>query len=301
MSLADSLPHGKSTNDRSLDWTLRLTGGALRGVEAVSPEAAATLAGWLFCAPRRHRQPDHERRLLAAATRTKLCVGGDALPTWIWGQGPTVLLVHGWEGRAAQLGPIAAALAAAGFTAIAFDAPGHGGARWRLSSAIHFAAAVHAARERFGPLRAVVSHSLGCTATSLAVLEGLQPQRLVYLAPAADLGPYTRVFGRRLGLASPTVERMERRFGRTLHVAWDTVRLANLQSAEFLTDAPLLVVHDLDDRETPHPGGAAVAGAWRRGELLTTEGLGHSRILRSPDVIAAVTRFVAAEPLAAAR
>lgn len=293
MAIADAVRNGKSTTDRTMSWQLRLAGRALRGLETVWPASAAAAAGWLFRAPRRHRQPDHERRLLAGAERTTLRVAGDALPTWIWGQGPTVLLVHGWEGRAGQLGALATALAGAGLRAIAFDAPGHGGARWRLSSSIQFAAAIHAARERFGPPRAVVAHSLGCTATSLAVLQGLQPQRLVYLAPAADLAPFMRSFGGMLGLAPTTVERMARRFERSLHLPWDTARLANLEAAEFLADAPLLVVHDRDDRETPHHGGAAVAGAWRQGRLLTTQNLGHHRILRDPAVVAEVVGFLA--------
>ncbi|MGE5233362.1 MAG: alpha/beta hydrolase [Acidobacteriota bacterium] len=294
MSIAGAIPRRKSTNGRiPPPWTVRLAGGALRGLEKVSPASAATCAGWLFCAPRRHRPPDHERRLLAGAERSTLRVEGDSLPAWIWGQGPTVLLVHGWEGRAGQLGTLATALAGAGVRAIAFDAPGHGGARWRLSSGIQFAAAIHAARERFGPLRAVVAHSLGCTAASLAVLQGLQPQRLVFLAPAADLGRFTRGFGDLLGLAPATVRRMEKRFDGRFSMRWDTARRANLEAAEFLADAPLLVVHDRDDHEVPHAGGAAIADAWRRGRLLTTHGLGHRRILRHPQVVNEVVAFLA--------
>lgn len=282
----------KSTIDRSKIWPIRLAGNALRGLETLSPDLAAAGAGWLFCAPRRHRPPEHERRLTAHAERTELRVTGDALPTFVWGDGPNVLLVHGWEGRAGQLGTIASAMAGAGYRAIAFDAPGHGGAPWRLSSGVHFAAAILAARERFGPFRAVVGHSLGCTAASLAVLQGLRPQRLVFLAPAADLSLFTRGFGRQLGLAPGTIARMEARFDARFTVPWDTARQANLAAAEFLAEAPLLVVHDRDDAETPHAGGAAIAAAWPRGRLLTTHGLGHRCILRDADTVARVVAFI---------
>jgi hypothetical protein len=41
--------------------------------------------------------------------------------------------------------------------------------------------------------------------------------------------------------------------------------------------------------------GAAIAAAWPGAELVTTEGLGHRRILRDPAVVARVTDFLAAD------
>ena len=40
-----------------------------------------------------------------------------------WGSGPTVLLVHGWEGRGSQLSAFAPALVKAGFRVVAVDMP----------------------------------------------------------------------------------------------------------------------------------------------------------------------------------
>jgi hypothetical protein len=54
----------------------------------------------------------------------------------------------------------------------------------------------------------------------------------------------------------------------------------------------VLVVHDEDDEETPWQGGVEVARAWPRGELLSTRGLGHRRLLRDAKVVAAVSAFV---------
>ena len=57
---------------------------------------------------------------------------------------------------------------------------------------------------------------------------------------------------------------------------------------------PLLVVHDRGDAEIPWQHGTALARAWPGAELLMTEGLGHRRVLRDPDVVAASVAFVAA-------
>ena len=61
---------------------------------------------------------------LESAERQDLELEGKRLVAWSWGEGPTVLLVHGWEGRGSQMAAFAAPLAEAGFRAVAFDAPG---------------------------------------------------------------------------------------------------------------------------------------------------------------------------------
>jgi pimeloyl-ACP methyl ester carboxylesterase len=54
---------------------------------------------------------------------------------------------------------------------------------------------------------------------------------------------------------------------------------------------PVLVVHDTDDLEVPYADGPRLAellGA----RLLTTNGLGHRRILYMPNVVMAIVEFI---------
>ncbi len=53
-----------------------------------------------------------------------------------------------------------------------------------------------------------------------------------------------------------------------------------------------LVVHDCRDREIAHAEGEAIATAWPNARLLSTEGLGHQRILTDPAVVAAAVAHV---------
>jgi len=50
---------------------------------------------------------------------------GDGLIAWRWGEGPAVLLVHGFEGNRAQFAAIIEALVERGFAAVALDVPAH--------------------------------------------------------------------------------------------------------------------------------------------------------------------------------
>jgi len=45
---------------------------------------------------------------------------------WVWGDGPLVIFVHGWSGRAAQMAPLALHIANLGFRSVAIDVTGHG-------------------------------------------------------------------------------------------------------------------------------------------------------------------------------
>ena len=55
---------------------------------------------------------------------------------------------------------------------------------------------------------------------------------------------------------------------------------------------PALLVHDRSDRVVPYRAVNDYASAWRGCRVLTTEGLGHHRVLSEPEVIAEVVRFL---------
>jgi pimeloyl-ACP methyl ester carboxylesterase len=104
------------------------------------------------------------------------------------GEGPAVLLLHGWTGFKEAWGDLPESLAAAGMRAVAVDLPGWGQspapARFRHRPS-DYAAALAPLVERLAPV-AVVGHSMG--AQSAVLLARDHPRavsRLVTIAPAA--------------------------------------------------------------------------------------------------------------------
>jgi pimeloyl-ACP methyl ester carboxylesterase len=83
-------------------------------------------------------------------------------------------------------------------------------------------------------------------------------------------------------------KRIEKRFNRK----WDQYSIEKLAPT---INAPLLVIHDRDDRETLITEGVAVAAAWPDAQMIATEGLGHRRILRDPSVVDSAAGFIAGE------
>ena len=55
---------------------------------------------------------------------------------------------------------------------------------------------------------------------------------------------------------------------------------------------PTLVVHDRGDRQTPYGDAVTLVEGLPDADLVTTEGLGHRRILRDPAVLRTVVAFI---------
>ena len=283
---------GKASVPKSTNVRFRAVRGVLSGLSRVAPGAAAGLATVLFRRPPRHRRSDIDGSVFDGGERIDLTVEGDRLAVWKCGSGPTALLVHGWGSRGARLGSFVAPLVGAGFSVVAFDAAGHGESAGRLSSLPQFIAAIRDLGSRFGPIEAVVAHSMGGAATTLAMARGLPVGRAVFLAPAADPAGYSERFAEAVGLSPAVLARMkaglERRFG----IPW---REFDVLAAAAKCRAPLLVVHDRDDRDVPSSDGEAIARAWPGARFVETTGLGHRRIVHDPSVVARAVAFLTQE------
>src|SRR5207253_3694779 len=89
-------------------------------------------------------------------------------------------------GHAGRLSHFVSPLVEAGFSVIAFDAPGHGVSRASLCSVQDFIHAVSAVAEDLAPLAGFIGHSLGAAAGILAVRNGVRAGAAVLLAPPAN-------------------------------------------------------------------------------------------------------------------
>jgi pimeloyl-ACP methyl ester carboxylesterase len=222
-----------------------------------------------------------------AHTTHRLPYGWGWLSVNEWGaEGDAVLLLHGWGGRSESMHGLVEPLVAAGYRAITLDLPAHGrsggGPRTNL---IECAGAALQAGLAFGPFAGLVTHSFGGPVAGLAWRHGLQAERVVMLAPPLSVRDVSLPVGDWLGLPRHVSERMLDGFARRMQVTWDELRTDRLVSE---ISAPVLVVHDEDDKLVPWSHGAAVARAAPRGTLRTTAGLGHRDVLIDPGVVRAV-------------
>lgn len=248
----------------------------------------------LMFTPTRTQLPSGTKEILdQAATEVELVDGGKVVH-YIWGDGERrVLLVHGWSGNAGHVAVLADALAAEGLTVVAMDLPGHGESEGKESSVIHFAKAIEAANDRYGPFHAIVAHSLGAPATTYAMSRGLGlgSEKVVFFNPIGSYKSLWRRSGEVMQVSPEAIAAVRERAEEWLGVSFDDI--------EPLAAAPgfssrLLIVHDEYDLESPISDSEALVGSWPNAELVTVENLGHTRVLRDDGMVRRAVDFLTA-------
>lgn len=247
----------------------------IRGVNAtlgrLAPEWAAGRMREVFMTPRPLSPRDWELPLLASSERITLRFGLSALR---WGEGPAVLLMHGWEGRPTQFAHLIRELVGAGYAVVALDGPAHGRSPGREANPMLFARALLEAASELPPLRAVIGHSMGGASALLATQLGLKTEALVTISAPSRILSVLRRFASFVGLPAEARHRFIRQVER-----YTGVPAAQLDVKRYNLTIPGLVVHAEDDPQVPVADADAIHAAWPGSRLLRLSGGGHQRVL----------------------
>jgi pimeloyl-ACP methyl ester carboxylesterase len=280
-----------------MDRTKTLVGAALNTTALISPELAGRAAFGLFRRPGgRSRVRPAEREVHDRARTSYLTVAGKRTAVYRWGDGRRpVLLVHGWQSRAARFAPLVARLLAEGRSPVAFDAPGHGGSAGSTTTILEFGEAIGRLHAQDGRYEAVVAHSFGVACAFRALDEGLRADRLVAVAGVTDFRFVIGGFRAQLGLSERVSQQVARRVEELLlpgaGTVWQRFDAAGRPADVVPTT---LVVHDEGDPVVPfRQAGRLQAAYGERVRLLATRGLGHQRVLSDPAVLDNVLGFLA--------
>ena len=279
--------------------------GAQQGIKVglslsdrLHPHQAAFWGEKLFLKPLRYRRTSNERKILARASQGVVQVDNDLVRLWSWGSGPRIVLVHGWSGRGGQFYPWVDLLTEAGFSVTLFDSPGHGSSEGNTGSLVQMIQSLEAIADAYGPLHAVIGHSLGGAACLVAAAQGLPTQYVVTLNAPADILQVMENTMRSMGLRKKSIEKiwagLEKRFG---------IQLSNYQPQQqaHRIAQQVLLIHDLDDKEVPWKDQELLQQKIPHAQVLTTKGCGHYRLLRHTQAILKTRQFLmgeGVEPLA---
>lgn len=226
----------------------------------------------------------------------EVTVGGQTVRGQVWGDGPVVYFVHGWAGNCSQFAGYVGPLTAAGYRVVLFDGLGHGASDpglqgGRRTNGIELGHALDAMAAEFGPAHAVVAHSMGTLATYLALRFGWTgTSRLVLLAPMVEATPLFAAFQEALGIGPRTKAAFDRLTRQWIRISVDEFD-ARTQAA-YADPMPTLVLHDRKDRQTPYSDAVALVESLPDAELVSTDGLGHNRIIGDPAVVREVLMFL---------
>ncbi|MBD3941280.1 alpha/beta fold hydrolase [Microbacterium sp. NEAU-LLC] len=288
---------------------LSLSSAVVRTAGAISPRLGAAAAMPFFGHVARPRPvtADDSPTMSLARRRTIGIPGidrrGADVVVYEWGRGPrTVVLAHGWIGRASQFSALVRELVAEGYRVVAFDAPAHGGSPGRHSYLADWLDIFAELQTRHGAFDAIIGHSFGGLATLVGVAGGVDAARVVTISALADADEVLREFQLMLGHSDAVSARLRERFA-ARYFAGDPDPFAWLSAVRrpLPPDMPLLIAHDEGDRLVPFGEALRIASANPGAALLPTAGFGHNRILAADVVLDAVVDFVTADASDVAR
>jgi pimeloyl-ACP methyl ester carboxylesterase len=266
-----------------------MTKTMLKAAALLVPGRTARWAARRFLTPRPVQLREEEIEVLATATRGEMVGEPDLrLHAFIWGgEGPTVLLVHGWNGSVGQMTPFVAPLRTLGLRVVAYSAPAHGASEGSITHVPDMARAVAVMARRFGPLHAIVAHSIGATAAARAVQRGVEVRRMAFVAPGTGPERWVAKFA-----AAAGIERIRPRFDAAVEEkAGARFAELELEAIAPAVDVPVLALHDRNDPLVPFADAKRAVEAIPAGRVVETSGLGHFRILREPAVVREVAAF----------
>lgn len=258
------------------------------------PQRAAKIAFELFSTPRIRAKHKNSDPILESARMFEFLYGKQILKGYEWGSGTqTILLVHGWESRGTALRTFVPALVKHGYRVMAFDGPAHGNSDGKSTNLIHFAGAILAAIRQAGNVRGIIAHSFGGASTVYA-LSHLEPtvelHKLVLVATPDSmkkvLEDTTKTLSLPKSVAKAFFKMVENRLKRTLNTA-DVSR-----AGDTIKVKETLLVHDLLDPVVPFATSENIYKHWQNTTLVVSEGYGHYRLMKNPDLIERVASFL---------
>jgi pimeloyl-ACP methyl ester carboxylesterase len=230
-----------------------------------------------------------------AETCVELHLKDKSIPVYLWGQGPLVVMMHGWSGSGVQFRRLIPGLVAGGYQVAVFDAPAHGGNPGKYTHLIEFVDSLLAIQQQIGPVDTVLAHSFGGMAAVVAAQRGLSVQQMVLFGPHLDVQEMYQSYSDLLNLNTKLSNRFRDKIGQKMANIFEVDDVWTLLTPEILLaqiEYQGLLIYDKDDEEISQDQFKKIAQHWKGCQTLETKGLGHHHILKDETVIESVLTFL---------
>lgn len=249
----------------------------------------------VFLKPKRSAVKDWELRAELKGERINL---GDEVSAIKWraeaakSNNKQILLVHGWESRATHMYGLVDGLLEQGYNVVGLDMPGHGQSPGNSSNANLFAQTILLAEQTLGEFSVIIGHSMGASATSIAVGKGVSPEKMVLISGPSSIENSIRHFVSLIGFNKRTSDHFIARIAQYVGVPFHQLDATNLLQE---CQIPTLLIHDESDKEVLHSESKRLESVLQNAHLMTTQGFGHRKILKAQPVLEAISDFVASD------
>ncbi|MGF1716292.1 alpha/beta hydrolase [Photobacterium chitinilyticum] len=252
----------------------------------VAPRHARKVAKNLLLTPDRGKRCTREP---VGLIRRQIETTEGKIMTYQLGLGPTWILGHGWSGSSSQFYSLMEHIAAAGYTALAFDNPAHGESEGRYGHLPGFVKVFDEVLDQQASIVGVIAHSMG----GAMVLESrhslLKGKPILLVAPVLNYTENLVSTVKRSGYSMKLFNEVVGEISETYQYSLESIDPLERLKTHF---GETVIVHDKGDRFASFQHSETACNL-DHVKLLATEGLGHGRILNSAPLRQAFDSLVA--------
>ena len=200
--------------------------------------------------------------------------------------GPLVFLVHGWDGNAGQMAPIAQQLGKQGYRVISFDLPAHGKSKLKYTNLRKMSQALHSVIAQIDPTEpfSVVAHSFGSAVSIYSLTQDRYDiDKLVLLTSPDKFEPIFMEFAQTIGLNKKAYQIMVNGISKIVRQPAGQMHLSEM--CRQIPVRQFTMMHDRHDKVLPFRNAALFAAANPECELIALENVGHYRMLWNEEVL----------------
>ena len=259
-----------------LSKVIPLVYGKLFNILAVfNTKGAAKWAFSIFCTIRKGQVLPNQKNFLDGAKFERIEIDGHQVQTYHWpGDGPKVLLMHGWESNTHRWHKLISKLQKRAFDIYAFDAPAHGYSTGKkLHVPLYGEATLHIL-DKYAP-DYVVAHSVGGMTILYTdfINASTSVKKIVTIGSPSEFSQFMDHYQGLLKFNNRVREAMNQ------HLKdWLGYYFHEFSSSRFVKNNTKqgLLFHDEDDIQVPVAASKQVHQSWKGSVLRLTKGLGHS-------------------------
>lgn len=287
-SIANTVTKPSNTGPK-IPTSIIVTGKIL---QFIAPALATLFVIKLFRTPIRFKTPARENMMAESTQKKMVLIPELKKEVMVYSYGYSkrkVLLVHGWSGRGTQLFKIADKLLENGFMTISFDAPAHGNSTGKTTMMNEFVTTALFLEKEFGPFEVAIGHSLGAMTVLNGVKQGLNVKKAITISSGDIITDIIAEFVAKLQLNPKIVHKIKNHFYKKFG---EDINNYSASVAAKSVKIPTLVLHDTEDKDVPVSCAYHIRQNLEQGEILITNGLGHSRILKDAKVVNRIVEFI---------
>lgn len=250
---------------------------------------AADVALSVFSFPRKGRLNEAQNEYLSTARQQRIAFEDGLFMLYHWkGDGPTVLLNHGWESNAWRWKHLIEPLRERNYNIIAIDAPAHGASDGKYFTAVKYSRIISTTIDLYEP-DYVVAHSVGAMATVYqeSIHHHQCIKKLVLLGSPNSLEVIMRGYQKLTGFNNKVYENLNQVLKKTYNFRIEEFNTADLGASIKL---PTLIVHNADDLIVPVEAMYQIHKKMPQSEIYLADTGGHS--LHTDEVVKETIAFL---------